>query len=325
MTKTVFIPHEMQNVDFLRAGYALNFDPAVKSDFVYSMQDSLASFDAVEAYGIRHGVATRSRSLCDKGAAYNKFLAAGFVPLDTVLVNSRDDIENFGKSPAILKPTVSADMFSGGHKLDSIMYRVLPTAELLSLADGLGAFNDGEAVDPFILQQAADGSSDNYEALILSGAVNGQGNVWHFAPITLDTYFKDKVRKVKSVWSSDNTTDYIQELQANIERLLSAENSKNCFYQLQFLRSGQNWAPHDFQFRFTYYAQYYLGMSPYADFKTAMIKYAFDGSTEKPNMPMHFGLKVTPASPPAPTTMPPKKHFIAAASSAEVREILEGM
>lgn len=325
MEKTIFIPHDMHNADFLKAGYALNFDAAVKSDFVYSMQDTLASFDSIEAYGIRHGISTPSRSLCDKGAAHSKFLAAGFVTLDTVLVNSRDDIQNFDKPLAIVKPTVSANMFSGSHKLDSIMYRVLPIAELLSLADELGAFDEGEAIDPFILQQAADGSSDNYEALILSGAVNGQGNVWHFAPIVLDTYFKDKVRKVKSVWSSDNVTDYIQELQGNVERLLSAENSKNCFYQLQFLRSGQHWVPHDFQFRFTYYTQYYLGSSPYADLKAAMIKYAFDGDTETPDMPMHFGLKVTPLPPPLPHTLPPKKQFIAAASKAEVLELLGAM
>ena len=139
------------------------------------------------------------------------------------------------------------------YTLDAAMYCVRTKAELLAQLDALGAFVGSLTTDePFIAQQVADGNEDKYAALILSGVVNGQGEIWHCPSLELNTYFKDKVRKVQSVWSEENNTEETAALQSCVDALLSAENTKNCFYQMQFLRAGGMWVPHDFQFRMTY-------------------------------------------------------------------------
>ena len=169
--------------------------------------------------------------------------------------------------------------------------------------------------EPFIAQQVADGNEDKYAALILSGVVNGQGEIWHCPSLELNTYFKDKVRKVQSVWSEENNTEETAALQSCVDALLSAENTKNCFYQMQFLRAGGMWVPHDFQFRMTYYVNGYLIRTPYAFYREALIKYAFDAANEKPALPRSFGLHFYPDPVDG---RPPVKNFVHRNSKADV-------
>lgn len=326
MTKSVYIPLKQPDFSegFRTAGVEVNRDPVVYSDFVYTSSDTLEHFTELQEFARAHGITIPNYDLCDKQKAQAKFAAAGFTTLDTVAVITRADLENFPHNLVILKPTVSFNGSSASYVLNSAMYRVEEKTKLLEQLDALDAFSGTLTADePFIAQQVADGTDDTYAAVILSGAVNGQGSVWHCPPIELTHHFKNRRRNVKSVWDNSNTTDEMAALQTCVENLLSAENSKNCFYQLQFLRVGNNWVPHDFQFRFMYYVNLYLGKSPYVWYKTSMIQYAFDMATDKPSLPTTFGLKVTDNN--IFTHFPPKKEFITGASKAEVLSALESM
>jgi hypothetical protein len=328
MIKSIFIPHAFSPTYFSAAGFSVNLNSEVPSDFVYTAVDSAEMFAAVQNFANKHGIVAPSYVLCDKQKAYAKFVTAGFTTLDTVSVKTRADLENFPHDKVILKPNVSFNTSSHGLTLDSVMYCVRDKAELLLQLDVLGAF-EGSTVtsEPFIAQQVADGDGDEYTALIASGAVNGAGVTWHLPPLELNTYFKDKVRKVKSVWSEDNNTSEVLHLRDHIDALLAAENAKNCFYQLQFLRAGNSWVPHDFQYRMTYYAHDYLGSphlnSPYIDYKNAMVKYAYDTSTEKPVLPTNFGLSFQPTA--KPFGPPIEKTFITGQSKSEVLSKLGAM
>lgn len=326
MNKSIYMPAKQHLFaeGFRNAGLEVSHDPAAYSDFVYTTADTAALHTELQTFGAQHGIAVPNYELCDKGKAPAKFAAAGFAVLDTVNVLTRSALEEFPHDTVILKPAVACTGSARGHTLDSAIYRVVAKETLLAQLDALGAFTGTLLVDePCIVQQVADGSDDSYDALILHGAVNGNGEVWHCPPIEISSHFKNRLRNAKTVWDNSNATDETAALQAYVENLLSAENSKNCFYHLQFLRVSNNWVPHDFQFRFVYFVNFYLGGSPYADYKTALIRYAFDLAADKPVLPAAFGLKLTASNPSVPDMV--LKDFVTGASKAEVLGLLENM
>lgn len=321
--KSVFSPLATQgNTAFSLAGVCVNTHPSAKSDYVYTVRDDESAFAFIAAYGAHHGVKTPSYTLVDKSVAQQAFGTAGFSLLATSPVRTREDLAAFFPERVILKPAIACNSQAAGHPLAAALYRIKTKAELLRMLDDLGAFNDPGMLlnKPVIAQQVADGDGDNFEALILSGAVNGAGGVWHFSPIELKTQYNDAGRNAKTVWSPENNTAETAQLQQCVERLLAAAGSVNCFYQLQFLRSNGNWVPHDFQYRMAYYVDFGLEKLGFAQHKVDIIKYAFDQSSEKPEQPQSFGLKLH-----TPRVGGDTKEFVGGASKAEVLAKLEPM
>jgi hypothetical protein len=193
---------------------------------------------------------------------------------------------------------------------------------MLLLLDSLNVFDDPSILEntPIIAQQVADSNEENFEALILSGAVNGSGDIWHLAPIELFQQYNDSGRNAKTVWSSENNTVETAQLQQCVERLLVNAGSINCFYQLQFLRSNGAWVPHDFQYRMTYYVDSGLDQLGFEQYKVDIVKFAFNQSTQKTDQPRTFGLKLL-----APRVGRELKQFIEGESKAEVLATLESL
>jgi len=273
------------------AALGLQFNPHahIPSKYVYTNFDTQDSFDNLRAYGEYHGVAVPDFSICDKNTAQEKFEAAGFTTLATQQVNSLADIESFAFDRVILKPTISSDSYSHG-QLASALYKICTKTQAISALSALGAFSDSTILqsEPIIIQQVADGEGDNFDALILSGCVNGAGDVWHFSPLVLETKFNEQGRFVRSTWSNENDTTETATLQSKVSALLAG--NKNCFYHLQFLKANGVWVPHDFQFRTTYYTEDGLVQTGYSEFKQDILKFVYDRSTNKPAMPCSFGL-----------------------------------
>jgi hypothetical protein len=305
---------------FAAAGLASNIQPHKKSKYVYLSAESSGLLSEITAYGNHHNIRIPNFILANKEAATQRYVDAGFPTLLTVPIRTLEDVAAFPFGRAILKPVVSTNSKAVGHLLESALYTIKTKAELLSLLDGLGAFSDPSilANNPIIAQQVADGDGGNFEALILSGAVNGSGAVWHFATIELATQYNDSGRYVKSVWSPESSTAETAQLQQQVERLLADVGSVNCFYQLQFLRSNGAWVPHDFQYRMTYYTSFGLEALGLEQYKVDAIKFAFDRSEQKPEQQLSFGLKH------AGTKLGvPKYEFVSGVSKVEVLAKLE--
>jgi hypothetical protein len=319
---SIFIfPASLNNKEiFAAAGLTPNIQPNVKSKYVYTATDSIKAFVTMQEYALRHGINVPDYSLVDKAAAQQKLSAAGFSVFLTVVVNARTDIETFPAERLILKPAISANSRASGNPLASALYVIKTKAELLSLLDALNAFNDPSTLanNPIIAQQVADGDGENFEALILSGAVNGFGDVWHLAPIELSQQYNDAERNAKTVWSLENNSAQTANLQQCVEQLLANASSVNCFYQIQFLRRNGAWVPHDFQYRMTYYVDFGLEQLGFTQHKTDIIKFAFDQSTQKTAQPQSFGLKLC-----APRVGRDTKEFVSGATKTEVLAKLE--
>ena len=322
MQKTIFIlPATLSNQQiFSAAGVIPNVQPDLKSEYVYTATDSPEAFESVRSYGFRHGINVPDYSLVDKSINPSKFSNAGFSLLTTTTVHNREDLVAFPFERFILKPAVSANNRAIGNPLAAALYIIKTKDELLGILDGLNAFNDPSTLSnfPIIAQQVADGGGNNFEALILSGVVNGAGSVWHHAPIELATQYNDTERNAKTVWSSENNTAETAQLQQRVELLLAAAGSVNCFYQLQFLRSNSVWVPHDFQYRMTYYVDFGLEKLGFEEYKIDAIKFAFDQSTQTPEQPKSFGLNLT-----GPKVGLSVKQFVEGATKAEVLAKLE--
>lgn len=317
------IPATLNNQQiFTAAGLPPNINLDVKSKYVYTATDSLEAFKSVCSYGFRHGVNVPDYSLVDKSTNFAKFFNAGFSLLATITVHNREDLVAFPFERFILKPAVSANNRAIGNPLAAALYTIKTKAELFGILDGLNAFNDPSTLlnFPIIAQQVAEGDGVNFKALILSGAVNGAGSVWHHAPIELDTQYNDTGRNAKTVWSPENNTTETAQLQQRVELLLAAAGSVNCFYQLQFLRSGEAWVPHDFQYRMTYYVDFGLEKLGFTQHKIDAIKFAFDQSVATPEQPQSFGLNLI-----GPKIRLGVKQFVGGASKAEVLAKLEAM
>jgi len=270
------------------AGLQLSLHAHIPAAYVYTSSDTQESFANLQAYGRVHGIDVPDFSLCDKSVAPQKFLAAGFPTLATSAVRSKADIEAFAFDRVILKPAVSSDTRSSG-TLAPALYKIFTKAQAVAELDALGFFSDAVAqTEPIVVQQVADGEGDSFDALILSGCINGAGDVWHFSPLCLETKFNEQGRFVRSTWSNENDTDETAELQSKVSTLLAG--NKNCFYHLQFLKAGGVWVPHDFQFRTTYYTEAGLAQTGHLGFKQDILKFVYDKSTNKPAMPCAFGL-----------------------------------
>jgi hypothetical protein len=302
------------------AGLQTNIQPHKKSKYVYLTAESDDFLSEVNAYSKHHNVKTPNYTLTNKEVVTQKYIDAGFLTLTTVPVCIREDIVLFPFERVILKPFTSTNGKAIRHPLENALYKIRTKTEMLDILDGLNAFSDPSifASNPIIVQQVADGDGDNFEALILSGAVNGAGDVWHFAPINLYQQYTDTERNAKTVWSPENNTAETAQLQQRVELLLAAAGSVNCFYQLQFLRSNGAWVPHDFQYRMNYYVNFGLEELGFIQHKTDVIKFAFDQSTQTPEQPKSFGLKLF-----APRLGIDKKQFVEGASKAEVLANLE--
>jgi hypothetical protein len=279
----------MERSQLASANLQLSLHAHIPAAYVYTSSDTQECFDHLQEYGRVHGVSVPDFSLCDKRIAPQKFLAAGFTTLATSPVRSQADIEAFAFDRVILKPAMSSDTRSYG-TLASALYKICTKAQAVAELDALGAFSDATILqsEPVIVQQVADGEGDCFEALILSGCVNGAGDVWHFSPIVLETKFNEQGRFVRSTWSNENNTDETTVLQSKVSTLLAG--NKNCFYHLQFLKANGTWVPHDFQFRTTYYTEDGLVQTGYSAFKQDILKFVYDRSTNKPAMPCSFGL-----------------------------------
>jgi len=271
------------------AGLQFNPHAPVPSKYVYTSFDTQESFDNLRAYGAFHNVAVPDFSLCDKSTAPQKFEAAGFTTLATRRVTSSTDIEDFAFDRVILKPAVSSDTYSAG-QLAPALYKIYTKAQAVAELNALGAFSTPAVLqlEPIIVQQVSDGEGDKFDALILSGCVNGTGNVWHFSPLVLETKFNETGRYVRSTWAAENDTAETADLQNKVSTLLAG--NKNCFYHLQFLKANGVWVPHDFQFRTTYYTEDGLAQTGHLAFKQDIIKFTYDRSTDKPALPCAFGL-----------------------------------
>jgi hypothetical protein len=303
---------------FVEAGLQINMHPKHKSKYVYVIKEDIDMLEDLVAYGDAHGIKVPDYGLCDKSKNSDKFLAAGFTVLATQEVRARADIENFVPNRVMLKPSVACNNRAKEHPLTSALYLIRTKTELLALLDTLGAFSDPSILEqnPVVIQQVADGAGDNFDALILSGGINGAGDFWHFSPINLKTQYNDNERNAQTVWSPENNTAETQQLQAKIEFLLGGNT--NCFYQLQFLRVGNAWVPHDFQYRMTYYVDMGLERTGNKQHKIDIIKFVFDMSTATFAQPVSIGLSLV-----APHKGQKNMRFVSGADKAEVLAKLE--
>jgi len=301
------------------AGAGLQFNPHahVPSKYVYTSFDTHESFDDLRAYGAFHGIEVPDFSICDKSTAPQKFEAAGFTTLATRQVTSAADIQGLAFDRVILKPAVSSNTYSTS-QLAPALYKICTKAQAVAALDALGAFSDASVLqaEPIIVQQVSDGEGDRFDALILSGCINGAGDIWHFSPLVLETKFNETGRYVRSTWAAENDTAETADLQSKIDTLL--EGNKNCFYHLQFLKADGVWVPHDFQFRTTYYTEEGLTQTGHLAFKQDMIKFMYDRSPDKPAMPCAFGLNFFRLSDGF-----SHSHFLAAGSRSEVLSQLD--
>lgn len=310
------VPAHLSNKQvFASAGVTPNIQPHKKSKYVFLATETASLVSDVTSYGQYHGVQTPNYVLVDKATAQQEFINAGFSVLVTATVRTMADIEALPFNQIILKPAIAVNGAAPGHPLATILYTIKTKADLLSALDVAGAFGNLNLLTdtPLIAQQVADSSDSNFNALILSGAVNGAGDIWHFSPIELATQYDDAGRKAKTIWSAENNTAETLQLQQCVAHLLANVGSVNCFYHIQFLKSGDKWVPHDFQYRLTYFGNFALEQLGFSQHKEAIIRFAFDRTDQKPEQPADFGMSLI-----APRTMPDIKKFVSGATKAEI-------
>lgn len=300
---------------FLNAGLQFNINPLVKSKYVYAVKDTPEIFANVKAYGQHHNIDVPDFSLGDKQSVQDKYIAAGFSTLPTVGIATRQDLIELPYEMLLIKPTVSCGGLTLNYPFGELLYCIKTKEDLLTALDNWAVFNDTQTLKdyPVIAQKAVLPNGGNYQALILSGGVNGAGDFWHFSPILLSQQFNDGNRNAKTVWASENNTEETLQLQGKVEALVTTAGSRNCFYQLQFLLDDGVWLPHDFQYRMNYYVDFGLERLGYAQHKVAALKFVFDKSNEKPAQPAAFGLDLI-----SPRTDQMKTTFVSANSKSEV-------
>jgi hypothetical protein len=300
---------------FLSAGLQFNVNPLIKSKYSYFVKDTSEIFKSIQTYGRHHNVTVPNFSLCDKQSAQYRFTAAGFSTIPTVGVATRQDLVELPYEMLIIKPTVSYGGLTLGYPFAELLYCIKTKEELLAALDGLAVFSDPQTLRdyPIVAQKAVLPDGEDYQALILSGGVNGAGDFWHFSPILLNQQFNDGNRNAKTVWATENNTEETLRLQSKVEALVNTAGSRNCFYQLQFLLDDGVWRPHDFQYRMSYYMDSGLEQLGYGRHKADALKFVFDKSNKKPAQPAAFGLNLV-----SPRTGQMKTTFVSADSRAAV-------
>lgn len=297
---------------FIDAGVPVNIHPHVRSKYVYAAQDSRGCANLLAAYGAAHGINVPNYELTDKTKNGQRFVDAGFHTLPTICVFCKNDLVSFPYERVILKPAISCGTSGKDYFFGDALYKSATKEDAINALEKFNVFDTDDTLQkfPIVAQKVADGTGDNYNALILSGAVNGAGEIWHFSPIVLDTQFNDTYRNVQSTWAYENNTDETQDLQAKVETFIAGNT--NCFYQLQFLRSSGNWVPHDFQFRMTYFVDYGLNATGHHQHKADIIKFTFDQSNAKPVQPAALALDLL-----GPRGFTEQRRFTSGATRAE--------
>jgi hypothetical protein len=308
---------------FWDAGFAINIDETTPSRYVYCPVDHEYAQQKAQAYAARFSLPALDFSLNNKILQLPKFSAAGFTLLKTTAFRHREDLTSFPHQKVILKPAAGMNTEAAG-PFARFMYRVETRDALDRMLQEAHAFDDPGTLLEMnaVIQQAADSydGADNYKALILTGAINGSGDFWHFAPILLDQRFVDGSRYAKSVHSEELLTDGIGRQRELLERLLAESGAKNCFYQMQFLKLGDDWAPHDFQYRMSYYVTDGLEELGFSQHKVSIVKFVYDRAQEKQALPSPLGICIAHTR-----GGEVSKKFVRGSTVEEVRSQLENL
>lgn len=289
------------NPYFQRAGVEVITDASKKCDHVFFGLENNDALQVMNNYAAKHNVILPHINLVSKEIANNVFENFGFAITKTICPMSKQDIENFDAEKIILKPSNGSNTQSnsGSNVFDQIAYCVISKTTLFELLDIDASLWDIQNQTKYFVVQEAVPTIDNnnkYGTLFLSGAINGDGDVYHSAPIVGERTYKNKVRVSSSTWSNEHLNATIVDLQNKLQQMIVDSGVRNAFYQMQFLGDHITWTPIDFQFRMPYHPIYGLPELGDDEYIVDLMKYAYDLSTVMPRQPFVTCIHISPGN-----------------------------
>jgi hypothetical protein len=280
---------------FNEAGIEINFDSNIKSDFVTPWIETY--FSEAKNYATKFDLNNINFDLLDKSLSSQLYRDAGFFVLESIVPTSQTDIDNFSAEYVILKPTIS----SGSRVLENfpvsqLAYCVISKNTLLSVIQMDPGFYERQLTGDvkYILQEAIVTPNDIYDWIIISGAVNGSGELMLLPSIRGNRYVKNRVVESKLSCSDENDTPELLECKEYFANLVENTNFKNTVFQLQLIRhSNGEITPLDFGYRFSYQILHNLESPVVKQYAIDLIRFAYDLTPVKPTLNIVTAVSVT--------------------------------
>jgi hypothetical protein len=268
------------------AGIETNSDPNIKSDFVTPWFETY--FKPAKNYATKFGLNNINFDLLDKSLSPQLYRDAGFFVLETIVPTSQTDIDNFSAEYVILKPTIN----NGSRVLENfpvsqLAYCVISKNTLSSIIQMDPGFYERQLTGnvKYILQEAIVTPDDIYDWIIISGAVNGSGDLVLLPSIRGNRYVKNRVVNSKLSCSDENDTPELLECKEYFANLVENTNFKNTVFQLQLIRhSNGEITPLDFGYRFSYQILHNLESPVVKQYAIDLIRFAYDLTPVKPTL-----------------------------------------
>jgi hypothetical protein len=284
---SLFSPQKFLPVDlYNEAGIEFNSDSNIKSDFVTPWIETF--IDEAKNYATKFDLNGINFDLMDKSLSPQLYRDAGFFVVETIVPTSQTDIDNFSAEYVILKPTIGiGSRVLENFPVSQLAYCVITKTTLLSVIQMDPGFYERQLTGnvKYILQEAIVTPNDIYDWIILSGAVNGSGELVLMPSIRGNRYVKNRVVDSKLSCSDENDTPELLECKEYLANLVENTNFKNTVFQLQLIKhSNGKITPLDFGYRFSYQIKHNLESPVVRQYAINLIRFAYDLTPVKPTL-----------------------------------------
>ena len=282
---------------FSEVGLDINHDSEVRSDFACLFYEHQGSVDAIRAYMNKHNVPGPNLDLVNKDLANSLYEQAGFTVLKTIVPLSIEDVQNFDSEYVFVKPKEGlAGRPKGTSLIEQLAYCVVSKQTVLDvLAEDSQFFeNQKQEKTQHILQEAASPETTQQEFFMISGAVNGKGQVYLEPTIKSIWNYSNRNRTALGTCSYENDTPDMEEYRTYFKNLISNCNIKNCIVNLQLLKhTNGKLVPIDFQYRITYHIRLNLENQHIRAYARDLIRFTYDLTPMQPNFWFSTALKAS--------------------------------
>lgn len=282
---------------FSDAGLEINRDSAVRSDFACLFFEHTGAVDAVRSYMIQHNVPGPNLDLVDKNIAADLYRQAGFYVLPSIIPMSRSDIESFPADKVILKPMIGlAGRVVERSPVGQLAYAVVSKTTVLAVIDMDPTFFERQTSTStqYVMQEGISYTDNQYEFVMISGAVNGNGELYLEPSIKSEWSYLNRKRTSIGTCSTENDTEEMGVQKQYFANLIQNCGVRNAICNVQMLRhtNGQL-TPIDFQYRITYHVRFNTQDPAVAQYAVDLVKFAYDLSPDKPSFNFHTAVSVT--------------------------------
>lgn len=271
---------------FREAGLQINSDKQIKSDFAILFFENGDSVSDVKEYMAQHEVPGPNLDLVNKELANQLYEQAGFPVLNTLAPMSIQDVENFPSDYIFLKPKQGlGGKPTGSSPAQQLAYCTVSKHTLLSVLAIDSEFfeNQKEEKTQHLIQEAVNPETKEQEFFMISGAVNGKGELYLEPTIKSIWNYSNRARTGLGTCSFENDTPDMVEYKTYFANLIKNCNIKNCIVNLQLLKqSNGKLVPIDFQYRITYHIRLNLKDSIVRAYAKDLIRFTYDMTPAKP-------------------------------------------